>query len=80
MPKYCYRNCSLVSETPDEPTDTAVKRNIEDNVFPKTVDITPDPLKVAMTTQIAIGNLAKQPVYEKFVEQVYIIKALQARH
>jgi hypothetical protein len=43
----------------------AVKRMIEDNVYPKTVEIAPDALKVAMTTQIAIGNLAEQPVYEK---------------
>ncbi len=37
-------------------------------------------LKVAMTTQIAIGNLAEQPVYEKFVERRYITKALQTMH
>jgi len=58
----------------------SAKRMIEDNVYPKTVDIPPDALKVAMTTQIAIGNLAEQPVYEKFVERRYITKALQTMH
>jgi len=58
----------------------AVKRMIEDNVYPKTVEIAPDALKVAMTTQIAIGNLAEQPVYEKFVERRYITKALRLEH
>ncbi|MEY2607452.1 MAG: NitT/TauT family transport system substrate-binding protein [Verrucomicrobiota bacterium] len=61
-------------------TESAVKRMIEDNVYPKTVDIPPDALKVAMTTQIAIGNLVEQPVYEKFVQRRYITKALQTMH
>jgi NitT/TauT family transport system substrate-binding protein len=62
-----------------EPTviESAVNRMIEDNVYPKNVDITADALKVAMTTQIAIGNLAEQPVYEKFIERRYISKALE---
>jgi NitT/TauT family transport system substrate-binding protein len=65
-----------------EPTviESAVKRMIGDNVYPKTVEIAPDALKVAMSTQIAIGNLAEQPVYEKFVELRYITKALQTMH
>jgi hypothetical protein len=32
-----------------------VKRMIEDNVYPKSVDISPDALKVAMTTRMMEG-------------------------
>lgn len=56
--------------------ELAVKRMIEDNVYPPSVDITPASLKVSMDTQIALGNLAAQPVYDKFINTTYIKKAL----
>ncbi len=56
--------------------ESAVKRMIEDNVYPPSVDITPAALKVSMDTQIALGNLAAQPVYDKFIVGSYIKKAL----
>lgn len=56
--------------------ENAVKRMIEDNVYPSSVEITPAALKVSMDTQIALGNLAAQPVYEKFISSIYIKKAL----
>ena len=56
--------------------ELAVKRMIEDNVYPPSVDITPASLKVSMDTQIALGNLAAQPVYDKFINTSYIKKAL----
>ena len=56
--------------------ENAVKRMIEDNVYPPSVDITPAALKVSMDTQIALGNLGAQPVYEKFISSGYIKKAL----
>jgi NitT/TauT family transport system substrate-binding protein len=59
--------------------EAAVKRMIEDNVYAPSVDITPASLKVAMDTQIALGNLAAQPVYDKFIPNVYIKKALELK-
>lgn len=56
--------------------ENAVKRMIEDNVYPPSVDITPAALKVSMDTQIALGNLGSQPVYEKFISSGYIKKAM----
>ena len=56
--------------------ESAVKRMIEDNVYPPSVDITPAALKVSMDTQIALGNLGAQPVYDKFISSGYIKKAL----
>jgi NitT/TauT family transport system substrate-binding protein len=56
--------------------ESAVKRMIEDNVYPPSVDITPAALKVSMDTQIALGNLTAQPVYDKFIVGAYIKKAL----
>ena len=38
-----------------------------DGVYPPSVDITPEALKVSMDTQIALGNLAAQPDYKAFV-------------
>lgn len=54
----------------------AVKRMIDDNVYPPSVEITPAALKVSMDTQIALGNLAEQPAYDKFISGAYIKKAL----
>ncbi len=56
--------------------ESAVKRMIEDNVYPPSVDITPAALKVSMDTQIALGNLGAQPAYDKFISSGYIKKAL----
>ncbi len=54
----------------------AVKRMLFDGVYPPSVDITADALKVAMDTQIALGNLASQPDYKTFVVKKFIDPAL----
>ncbi len=59
--------------------EAAVKRMIDDNVYPPSVDITPAALKISMDTQIALGNLAAQPVYDKFIATSYIKKALETK-
>ncbi len=59
--------------------EAAVRRMIDDNVYPPSVDITPAALKVAMDTQIGLGNLAAQPVYDKFIATSYIRKATAAK-
>ncbi|HTC98244.1 MAG TPA: ABC transporter substrate-binding protein, partial [Bradyrhizobium sp.] len=41
--------------------EAAVKRMLADGVYPPSVDITPEALKVSMDTQIALGNLSGQP-------------------
>ena len=46
--------------------EAAVKRMLADGVYPPSVDITADALKVSMDTQIALGNLASQPDYKSF--------------
>jgi len=56
--------------------DAAVKRMLGDGVYPRSVDITADALKVSMDTQIALGNLAAQPDYETFVVKKFIDPAL----
>ncbi|TAI65218.1 ABC transporter substrate-binding protein [Bradyrhizobium sp. Leo170] len=56
--------------------EAAVKRMLADNVYPTSVDITPDALKLALETQIALGNLAAQPDYKTFVPRTYIEKAI----
>src|SRR4029077_15957152 len=55
---------------------SAVKRMLADSVYPKSVDITADALKVSMDTQIALGNLAAQPDYKNFVVRKLIEPAL----
>jgi NitT/TauT family transport system substrate-binding protein len=47
-----------------------------DGVYPPSVDITPDALKVSMDTQIALGNLSAQPDYKSFVAKKFIEPAL----
>jgi NitT/TauT family transport system substrate-binding protein len=54
----------------------AVKRMLADGVYPPSVDITADALKVSMDTQIALGNLAAQPDYKTFVVKKFIEPAL----
>ena len=56
--------------------ENAVNRMMDENVYPKSVQITPEALKIAMDTQIALGNLKEQPDYSKFVNQQFISKAL----
>jgi len=56
--------------------EAAVKRMLADGVYPPSVDITPEALKVAMDTQIALGNLAAQPDYKAFVVKKFIEPAL----
>lgn len=59
--------------------ENAVRRMMDDKVYPSDVDITPAALKVAMDTQIALGKLGAQPVYEKFVLVSVIHKALAGK-
>lgn len=56
--------------------EAAVKRMLADNVYPTSVDITPDALKIALETQIALGNLSAQPDYKTFVPRTYMEKAM----
>ena len=56
--------------------EAAVKRMLADGVYPRSVDITADALKVSMDTQIALGNLASQPDYKTFVVKKFIEPAL----
>jgi NitT/TauT family transport system substrate-binding protein len=56
--------------------EAAVKRMLSDGVYPPSVDITPEALKVSMDTQIALGNLAAQPDYKTFVVKKFIEPAL----
>ena len=55
--------------------EAAVKRMLRDGVYPPSVDISADALKVAMDTQIALGNLAAQPDYKTFVVKKFIESA-----
>lgn len=57
----------------------ATNRMLVESVFPKTVEITAPALEVAMATQIALGNLQKQPAYGDFIVQKYIRQALAAK-
>jgi NitT/TauT family transport system substrate-binding protein len=56
--------------------EAAVKRMLADGVYPPSVDITADALKVSMDTQIALGNLASQPDYKAFVVKKFIEPAV----
>ena len=56
--------------------EASVKRMLADGVYPKSVDITPDALKIALQTQIALGNLKEQPNYSTFVSKALIDPAL----
>lgn len=57
--------------------DAAVERMLAENVYPTSVQTTPEALTIAMQTQIALGNLSAQPDYAQFVVQTYVQKALQ---
>jgi len=56
--------------------EAAVNRMIADGVYPPTVEITPEALKLGLDTQIALGNLAAQPDYKKFVATDLIATAV----
>jgi NitT/TauT family transport system substrate-binding protein len=56
--------------------EAAVKRMLADGVYPQSVDITPEALKVSMDTKIALGNLQGQPDYKSFVVKKFIDPAL----
>jgi NitT/TauT family transport system substrate-binding protein len=56
--------------------EAAVKRMLADAVYPTSVDISAAALKVAMDTQIALGNLATQPDYSAFVVKKFIDPAV----
>jgi NitT/TauT family transport system substrate-binding protein len=56
--------------------EAAVRRMLGDGVYPPSVDITADALKISMDTQIALGNLAAQPDYGSFVVKTFIDKAV----
>ena len=56
--------------------EAAVKRMLADGVYPRSVDITAEALKVSMDTQIALGNLASQPDYKTFFVKKFIEPAL----
>ena len=56
--------------------EAAVKRMIADAVYPTSVDISAGALKIAMNTQIALGNLSAQPDYAAFVDKSFISPAL----
>jgi NitT/TauT family transport system substrate-binding protein len=57
--------------------EAAVKRMLSEGVYPENVDISADALKVAMETQIALGNLSAQPDYKSFVVKNFIDPALK---
>ena len=56
--------------------EAAAKRMIVEGIYPKSVDISADALKVAMDTQIGLGNLSAQPDYKTFVDKTFITPAL----
>ncbi len=56
--------------------EAAVQRMIAEDVYPKSVDTTPDALKIAMQTQVSLGNLKAQPDYDSFVVQTFSKKAM----
>lgn len=56
--------------------EAAVNRMITDGVYPPTVEITPEALKLSLDTQIALGNLGAQPDYKSFVATDLIAKAV----
>lgn len=59
--------------------EAATERMLDDGVYPKSVDITAEALKIGLETQIALGNLKKQPDYAKFVPKTFIDKALEMK-
>lgn len=56
--------------------EAAVKRMMDEKVYPTSVDITKEALTIGLDTQIALGNLAAQPDYDAFVRKEFIAKVL----
>ncbi|WP_029044321.1 MULTISPECIES: ABC transporter substrate-binding protein [Cupriavidus] len=52
--------------------EAAVKRMLAEQVYATTVAISPDALRIAMDTQIALGNLKSQPDYDTLVARKLI--------
>src|SRR5258706_1709033 len=59
--------------------EAPTKRIIAAKVYPDSVDITPEALKVGLNTQIYLGNLKAQPDYKSFVAHNFIEKALSSQ-
>jgi NitT/TauT family transport system substrate-binding protein len=60
-----------------EVVEAAVRRMVADNLYPKSVDITPDGFKRGMELYLTTGT--DKLVYEQIVSRTYIDKALAAR-
>ena len=56
--------------------EAAVKRMLDEQVYATTVAISPDALRVAMATQIALGNLKSQPAYDTLIARSVIDRAI----
>lgn len=56
--------------------EAAVKRLLAEDIYPKSVETSPDALTTAMQTQIGLGNLKAQPAYADFVVQTFAKKAV----
>ncbi len=52
--------------------EAAVKRMLDEQVYATTVAISPEAWRVAMETQIALGNLKVQPNYDQLVAKSFI--------
>lgn len=56
--------------------EAAVRRMLNEQVYPQSVEVERKALTVAMETQISLGNLKEQPRFEDFVGDIYIRRAL----
>jgi NitT/TauT family transport system substrate-binding protein len=56
--------------------EAAVKRMLDEKVYATSVAISPDALRVAMETQISLGNLKSQPVYDQLIAKPLIDRAI----
>lgn len=56
--------------------EAAVRRMIADKVYPESVAISQDAFKIAMQTQVYLGNLKEMPAYSKLVNTAFINKAV----
>jgi NitT/TauT family transport system substrate-binding protein len=54
----------------------AVKRMLDEQVYPESIAISPKSFEVAMQTQIALGNLKEQPVFDQLIGNTFIQNAL----
>lgn len=52
--------------------EAAVKRMLDEQVYATTVAITPEALRIAMDTQISLGNLKAQPAYDALIAKKLI--------